>query len=852
MPKDKNNPWNELNPYSEGQPIYGRNQIISKLVDAIYTNLQTILYGKSGIGKTSLLQAGCFPELRKRHFFPIIIRPGIMESSNDYVANVIDFIRESAEKELLGIKPSLHLVASGNGNFTDNRLCQFLYSTKFVDDGGDIYIPILIFDQFEEFLNNKKIYTSAVSFVKELYVLLDNTISIPAGFLEYSNYRLVFAIREDYLYCLEDIVDHYNLDELRFNRHRITALTDKQAQTVIEKTFKSAVDNISSDDLSRITSIIIPAAKGQNQDADIRTPVLSLLGSLIYRQMAEGHGVGSINTDHELYLYYDEIMSEPAIPLEVRWFLEQKLITVDGRRDSMDYQSALLTNLISEEQIDYLVKVKKIIRIVDAGSGEKRLEFSHDTICRALKPVIEMRDEFYKKGNELNYSSFDKEDKQLEIVRNLSCAAELGHFEAQQELKGVYEDNLNGIQIDREYKFTHLRRDRLIVILNGGDWFSETKNDERNKKYDIYISYSRTDLAIVSQIYYELLSKGFKVWIDMKGLSTGDDFVNTIINAIDSSSLFIFIISKNSTKSSWSRKEVSYADRKGKTIIFIRIDNLPMPDIFQFHYGNRDIIDFSDMKQREKLFRYLEMRFCNKSFVDTDNGAELVTISLNNYAIQLRRVEGGVFTMGATDNQGGSEDEMPVHIVRLDSYYIGTIPVTQELWQIVQGYNPSYHRKNKKLPVENITWEECKSFVARLNKLTGKMFRLPTEAEWEYAARGGLQFSGFKYSGSNLINDVAWFLDNSEANTHEVAQKFPNELGMFDMSGNVWEWCYDWYAPYSSNDIVNPKGAAIGTKRVCRGGSCYDKDADCRITSRSAHSPLFKSAFIGFRLVLEI
>ena len=302
MANFKDNPWNELNPYSEGQPIYGRNQIISKLVDAIYTNLQTVLYGKSGIGKTSLLQAGCFPELRKRHFFPIIIRPGIMEKSSDYAATVISIIHESAEQELPGIKPLLQTVTVGKDVFTDNRLCQFLYSTKFVDASDNIYIPILIFDQFEEFLNNKKIYASAVSFVKELYVLLDNTISIPAGFLNYSNYRLVFAIREDYLYCLEDIVDHYNLDELRFNRHRIIALTDKQAQSVIEKTFCSAIDVVSSDDLKSITNILISAAKGQNQDADIRTPVLSLLGSLIYRQMAEGHGVGSINTDHELYL----------------------------------------------------------------------------------------------------------------------------------------------------------------------------------------------------------------------------------------------------------------------------------------------------------------------------------------------------------------------------------------------------------------------------------------------------------------------------------------------------------------------------------------------------------------------
>lgn len=864
MTKYKDNPWNELNPYKEGQQIYGRNQMVTKLVDAIYTNLQTILYGKSGIGKTSLLQAGCFPELRKRHFFPIIIRPGIMEKSEDYAAAVIEIIQDSAKEEILGIKPSLQSINVGDGIFTENRLCQFLCSTKFVDNRGDIYIPILIFDQFEEFLNNKKKYSNAVNFVKELYVLLDNTISIPAGFLEYSNYRLVFAIREDYLYCLEDIVDHYNLDELRYNRHRITALTDKQAQSVIEKTFRSAIDEISSDVLKRTTSIIIPAAKGQNQDADIRTPVLSLLGSLIYRQMAKGHGIGTINTDHELYLYYDEIMSEPAIPLEVRWFLEQRLITIDGRRDSMDYQSALLTNQISEEQIEYLVKEKKIIRIVDAGSGERRIEFSHDTICKALKPIIEMRENYYNKGKDLYYSSFDNEEKQPETVRYLSYAADLGHLDAQQKLANLYEEKVKGVEEDKSFKSSNSKRDRIIILLNGGEWIArKTKQRNSSVKYDVFFGYSRRDSVIVERFYKELLNYGYKVWIDTVGLMSGDDFVNRTIHAIESSAVFVFFASAYSYESSYAMRELEYAIAMNKTIIPIMLDDEKMSSRISLYLSTINWIDARDRNYLNYQVQALVKRIGIIDNYNVNIGQSSKLATINDYEIEMIRVEGGLFTMGTTLQQGGTnEDERPVHNVRVDSYYIAPTPVTQELWQNVMGAkvnlwqklvgNTTSNSKNKNYPVVNISWNDCSRFIEKLNALTGKEFRLPTEAEWEFAAKGGARgrMNGYKYSGGNNIHRVSWNFENSDGTIHEVAKLQPNELGIYDMSGNVWEWCEDWYAPYPIDLVENPKGPNVGDKKVCRGGSWKSIGRDCRISIRKSEYPSNRSFDIGFRLAL--
>ena len=194
-------------------------------------------------------------------------------------------------------------------------------------------------------------------------------------------------------------------------------------------------------------------------------------------------------------------------------------------------------------------------------------------------------------------------------------------------------------------------------------------------------------------------------------------------------------------------------------------------------------------------------------------------------------------------------DEKPVHSVTLSDYYIGETEVTQELWEAVMGSNPSSFKGSQK-PVESVSWHDCKEFITKLNRLTGKNFRLPTEAEWEYAARGGNKSKGYKYSGSNTIDNVAWYRDNSGKATHNVKTKSPNELGIYDMSGNVWEWCEDWYGYYSSGSQTNPAGPSTGSRRVLHGGSWYDHAGSCRVSNRSYY-PVNRSYYIGFRLALS-
>ncbi|MBR1465534.1 MAG: SUMF1/EgtB/PvdO family nonheme iron enzyme [Bacteroidaceae bacterium] len=236
------------------------------------------------------------------------------------------------------------------------------------------------------------------------------------------------------------------------------------------------------------------------------------------------------------------------------------------------------------------------------------------------------------------------------------------------------------------------------------------------------------------------------------------------------------------------------------------------------------------------------------NIIATGGDSSLQTYSVNGVQFKMVSVEGGVFKMGS---ESGENDEKPVHEVKLNSFSIGQTEVTQELWEAVMGTNPS-NWKGLKLPVEKVSWNDCQTFITKLNSLTGQQFRLPTEAEWEYAARGGNKSKGYTYSGSDTVDDVAWYSSNSGSKTHEVATKSPNELGIYDMSGNVWEWCQDWYGSsyYSSSVINNPTGPSSGFYRVFRGGCWINDSGYCRVSYRYHYTPGHRNNGLGLRLVL--
>lgn len=240
------------------------------------------------------------------------------------------------------------------------------------------------------------------------------------------------------------------------------------------------------------------------------------------------------------------------------------------------------------------------------------------------------------------------------------------------------------------------------------------------------------------------------------------------------------------------------------------------------------------------------------------------SFTVNGVTFNMIKVDGGTFMMGGME---GDEEvkpcELPAHEVTLSSFYIGETEVTQELWEAVMGSNimtgwevmnnlDLSDYKGPKYPVMMVAAFDCQEFIDKLNELTGKKFRLPTEAEWEFAARGGNQSKGYKYAGSDNIDEVAWYRDNCDDKTHPVATKLPNELGIYDMSGNLWEWCSDWYDEnyYQVSPSSNPTGPTESDEQVHRGGDWTCPSNRSRVTDRNSSIPGTVDESFGFRLAL--
>lgn len=281
-------------------------------------------------------------------------------------------------------------------------------------------------------------------------------------------------------------------------------------------------------------------------------------------------------------------------------------------------------------------------------------------------------------------------------------------------------------------------------------------------------------------------------------------------------------------------------------------------DSGQDDYGFSKSFDTSVLATGKSGYIYIPI-------MESRNGWQLINVSKQDYTVtgnsktvtfNMVRVKAGTFQMGSTS---GENDEMPVHqVVLTKDYYIGETEVTQGLWYAVMGQSPTSNElqwhsssgQGDNYPAYYISYEDCQKFLTKLNQMTGLQFRFPTEAEWEFAARGGTKSQGYTYAGSNAIDKVAWYKDNSGNKTHEVKGKVANELGLYDMNGNVYEWCLDWYDSYSSSSQTNPTGPFTGSYRVYRGGSCGSIATKCCVSSRSYYSPWTCGYGLGFRLAL--
>lgn len=236
--------------------------------------------------------------------------------------------------------------------------------------------------------------------------------------------------------------------------------------------------------------------------------------------------------------------------------------------------------------------------------------------------------------------------------------------------------------------------------------------------------------------------------------------------------------------------------------------------------------------------------------------ANVPTDHINKFLDSMIYVQGGSFKMGS-DSVEAIEREKPVHVVSLDSFFIGKTEVPQALFEYIMGWNVSYYACDT-CPVNNISWMNVQAFIKKLNELTGKSFKLPTEAQWEYAAKGGNKTKGYQFSGSNNIADVAWYVGNADKKSHEVGQKMPNELGLYDMTGNMWEFCHDdmnkgFYknSPKNNPLYLQSKDQTKTTMKVIRGGGFEFSGKESQVFRRDAATSNVRMPDIGFRLVLN-
>ena len=316
-----------------------------------------------------------------------------------------------------------------------------------------------------------------------------------------------------------------------------------------------------------------------------------------------------------------------------------------------------------------------------------------------------------------------------------------------------------------------------------------------------------------------------------------------------------------------------------KIIVVLGVLLLPVPTLNaqDFLQKAKNYLDAGECEKAQKAYEAYKVEHpygndevarriaeCGKTPSARDNSKTDQTFNVGNVTFKMIFVQGGTFQMGSNS---GDNDEKPVHSVTVSDFYMGEFEVTQSLWQEVMG-TTIYQQRDKAntswpirgvgadYPMYYVNHTEAEEFCGRLNQRlrsqlpNGYAFALPTEAEWEYAARGGDKSNAYTYSGSNYLSDVGWYKDNSGESTHTVGLKKANELGLYDMSGNVWEWCSDWYGSYSSSSQTAPRGPSSGSRRVLRGGSWFDFASTCRVANRCGISPGNRDSINGIRLAI--
>ena len=406
--------------------------------------------------------------------------------------------------------------------------------------------------------------------------------------------------------------------------------------------------------------------------------------------------------------------------------------------------------------------------------------------------------------------------------------------------------------------------------------------------HDIFISYSSKQKSIADGVCHYLEENGFKCWMAPRDIPVGSEYGDLIEEAIKTSKVVVLVFSEAASISKWVKGEINVAFSNNKPILPFRIDETQATGALNVMLNQMHWID-AYPRYSERLPDLLKSvsGFLRGESNDNNHLLKDLVFNVKGVSFVMKPIKGADFWMGAhrtyirtgifsripdtsipNFDKDANEDESPVHKVTLASFFIGETAVTQDLWRAVMGSknvsNENYGQEDG-CPVANVSWNNCKDFIDRLNRITNENFRLPTEAEWEYAARGGVDTMQYRFSGGNDLYEVGWFHENSggafsysytQNRVNPVKQKKGNALGLYDMSGNVWEWCQDWYGGYGNNPQVNPSGPKSGDSKVLRGGGWNTREWNCRVSQRHFDKPnnlpwdLYPD--YGFRLALSL
>lgn len=882
--------------------FFGRDREIKDLSNLIFLERGIVLFGRSGVGKSSLLKAGVFPKLKEeKKFIPINVRLQRQKDNEGIWINPSIIFRDHFDDHLKeqGIK-DLHeeKLLEFFGEKGKNSLWAVLKTYEYIIS-KDRAVPVLVIDQFEEFFLHdenvqKKIRNLIASIFlsripekeygddgerasfKDFYNRLKTNASRSEdgtfSWLSELRCKMVLVLRSDQLGQLDSMTNL--VPNIMKNRYQLNLLSERGAMSAIEDPAGLDDDGFEApkfDYDEKFLEKLLKSIKGESGTIEpwnvqiicqhIEAKVISSGGKL------KKIDSSSIEVDSDVILqqyYIRQIKSfDKSIRSNIRYFIEEELIVDESR---VNINEIVVLKKVTSEELSRLVE-SGLVREVVSNMG-KSYELTHDILIDVVQ------------------NAFNEEDKKKEKARNRKNMILMGVIILFVAAVLVYK-----IQSSQRAVESSKREEEKATQKAIANNRRATANSEVALASYLLASEPATAAGLANYLDYKwsdtlsALLKGnlqqvAQRYRDITNCSTCHPFYPLASNQRKG----FFVTAEDGMIHTWSKSGEHLKRWPAHSVPIYKIDLVETGgelQIYSYSWDNtlkiwdlngallkeEDRVNswrFEESSNLGKLLLFLKAcRALNDSSKAAKVYRRILEVGGNDYSVytgkevpdlEFAMVQSGSFTMGCTEGQEEDceYDENPTHEVYLDTYFISKYETTQAQWEAVMGSNPSrFSSCGGSCPVEKMTWLEIQSFIFKLNILTGENYRLPSEAEWEYAARGGHESQNdFKFAGSDDLSKVGWYGKNSKR-THPVGQKAPNALGLYDMSGNVFEWCTDWYDKnyYRQEDtFINPLGPSYGWSRILRGGTYGEGANRSRVSNRYFNMPDASYQANGFRL----